>query len=106
MLCACSCRSCSGVTLLQSERIILAFPGTRSAGNPAVLFLWLPWEQLPAVLLFLSLFPGKALAVAAEKSNEVLDLGFIFPLCTVTLVAGKVMILMCLKELENGIIGI
>lgn len=39
-----------GLLLLQSNMIILAFPGTWSVGNPSVLCLWLPWEQLPAVL--------------------------------------------------------
>lgn len=40
----------AGLLLLQSNMIILSFPGTWSVGNPSVLCLWLPWEQLPAVL--------------------------------------------------------
>lgn len=67
MLCACSCSSFSGVTLAPIKQDYPCLPRHLECFASGF-----PGSSSRPCFVFLSLFPGKAVAVTAEKSNEVL----------------------------------
>lgn len=70
----------AGLLLLQSNMIILAFPGLGVLEIHLCFASGFPGNSSRLCFVFMSLFPGKAVAVTAEKSNEVLDWGLFFSL--------------------------